>query len=412
MRKWIVSVNLDKDLIIIPESLLEDLLYESHDLRGHVGEVKTREIILQKFWVKNLSFRINQYIKTCKNCMVRKSVKVRNELQSIPKSFFNDLVFVDLAIMRGQNQYGNAVGFMTIVDGFSRFTVLAPIENHDATHLMQVLFKNWISIFGTFANLHSDNEGGLQGAQAQGLYGLLGAHKSRTSAHRPQSDGMAERKIGTTKGILRALMLEEQLSGGVDKDWPSRLPLVQLALNSMPNRFTKISPYMVVFGHEAPIPSSFFSNINEKKVDIPTSVRNLQKKLSSIYKHITDEMDSELNEVETRYSLGAKNNDPLEVGSKVLYRKYNFTNEQYALSPKYHIGHFIVMKRQGTNYIIRPFDSTDSKRDRTVNRDQIQPYLSDEQIQKFETDERNRRAATEARRRLGLLIGAEMNDQI
>ena len=84
---------------------------------------------------------------------------------------------------------------------------------------------------------------------------------------------------------------------------------------------------MVVFGHEAPIPSSFFSNINEKKVDIPTSVRNLQKKLSSIYKHITDEMDSELNEVETRYSLGAKNNDPLEVGSKVLYRKYNFTNE-------------------------------------------------------------------------------------
>ena len=43
---------------------------------------------------------------------------------------------------------------------------------------------------------------------------------------------------------------------------------------------------------------------------------------------------------------------------------------------------------------------------------QIQPYLSDEQIQKFETDERNRRAATEARRRLGLLIGAEMNDQI
>ena len=86
--------------------------------------------------------------------------------------------------------------------------------------------------------------------------------------------------------------------------------------------------------------------------------------------------------------------------------------EQYALSPKYHIGHFIVMKRQGTNYIIRPFDSTDSKRDRTVNRDQIQPYLSDEQIQKFETDERNRRAATEARRRLGLLIGAEMNDQI
>ena len=105
-----------------------------------------------------------------------------------------------------------------------------------------------------------------------------------------------------------------------------------------------------------------------------------------------------------------KNDEHIDVGEKVLYRLYNFTNESRALAAKYHVDAYTVLRRTGANYLIRANGAENNKTDRVVNRDQIRPYV--EANEPDEAAKRTRQAAETARRRLGMLAAASGNDTI
>jgi hypothetical protein len=79
-----------------------------------------------------------------------------------------------------------------------------------------------------------------------------------TSAHCPQSDGLAERAVQTVKQALRKHLIVDP-----QQDWDTKLPWIALAYNCSIQEATRLTPYEVVFARKAIIPpaaASEFAN--------------------------------------------------------------------------------------------------------------------------------------------------------
>ena len=408
-RKWIITEHLDKDLIIVPPVLLPRLLFECHDLLGHRGVTKTLNTILARFWSTGLSKETEVWVRSCSTCQRRKIQPTKGELQPITKSYINEYVFMDIKVM-SHAPSGPYVGYVAVVEGFSKHLTLFPIKSHDSVHLMSLFFEHYVCKHGCPKKIVSDREPSLIGQLAKDFYSLLGSKKLHGSSHRPQSDGQSEIMIKASKNVLSALMIEEHLTGGADQQWHKRLPLVALAINATPSAAHGFSPHFVMTGRELGVPSTFFTSIPDEQTTVPHSVRHLQRKMAAIFQKVQETSADKTTKAKIRWDDTTQNDGEFEVGDKVLYRMYNFYNEARALAPKYHLNAYIVLKKTGANYLIHPEGASDNKKDLVVNRDQLRPFVrTDEQALR---DAASREAALTAKRRIGVLAAAELNDVI
>lgn len=77
---------------------------------------------------------------------------------------------------------------------------------------------------------------------------ILGIEKTRTTAMRPQSDGMVERANRTIQNMLSAFVAEHQ------KDWDEYLPLLMMVYRSAVHESTGYSACKMNFGREINLP--------------------------------------------------------------------------------------------------------------------------------------------------------------
>lgn len=75
-NKYFVLINgllfrnhLNKQLFVIPESMINAIIRICHDEMGHVGIDKTLHGILQHYWFPCLKLRVRQYINNCVKCL-------------------------------------------------------------------------------------------------------------------------------------------------------------------------------------------------------------------------------------------------------------------------------------------------------------------------------------------------------
>ena len=87
--------DLNKDLVIVPPILLQQLLFQSPDLPGHGCITKMTAMILTSFWTVGLSKEVEIYVGTCDVCQRRKVQPMRGALNPIHKSYVNEYVFFD-----------------------------------------------------------------------------------------------------------------------------------------------------------------------------------------------------------------------------------------------------------------------------------------------------------------------------
>ncbi|XP_026476090.1 protein NYNRIN-like [Ctenocephalides felis] len=111
---------------------------------------------------------------------------------------------------------------LTIIDRFTRWPEAVPLKDISADTIVQALFSNWISRFGTPCVITSDQGCQFESAIFKSLMDAIGAKKIRTTAYHPQSNGLVERWHRTLKA---ALMCSPE-------PWIEVLPVVLLGLRS------------------------------------------------------------------------------------------------------------------------------------------------------------------------------------
>ena len=81
------------------------------------------------------------------------------------------------------------------------------------------------------------------------LYQLLGVQKLNSTAYHPQSDGLVERFNRTLLNMLAKSAADDR------REWDTRLPYVLFAYRTSPQESTRYSPYYLLYGREAALPT-------------------------------------------------------------------------------------------------------------------------------------------------------------
>ena len=115
---------------------------------------------------------------------------------------------------------------MVLVDNFSKFVVLGALKDRKSDTLADWFYRSVVAYFGVPAVVKSD--GGSEFTKDfDKMCERLGVQHWVTLPHHPQSNGIAERFVKTTKAyLIRSLVQSKQ---GI---WEDILPTVQQTINT------------------------------------------------------------------------------------------------------------------------------------------------------------------------------------
>ena len=82
---------------------------------------------------------------------------------------------------------------LSVIDCFSRYLILIPIKDHNATTVSQALFERVIGYFGCPRKILSDRGTEFTGRVWSEMMELMGIRQMLTSPYYPQGNGIVER---------------------------------------------------------------------------------------------------------------------------------------------------------------------------------------------------------------------------
>jgi hypothetical protein len=156
---------------------------------------------------------------------------------------------------------------------------------------------------------------------------VLGVQKGTSVAYRPESQGPVERQ---NRMIISALTKSLQQFG---KLWVDHLKYVEWSYNTIPIKKTGMSPYLVFFGREPPLPSFRDLAVEDiKDKSVRGHIMKLKERVKAIHDEARERMERKRAEEAERYNREAKHT-PYEKGD-IVYTKIP-KKERTKLEPKW-----------------------------------------------------------------------------
>ena len=238
--------------ILVPESLKDKVLKRFHNspYAGHLGVKKTTERIQRRFKWPRMAKDIKDYIRKCEICAKRKAVgSSRAPLQPLPPP---DHVWQMMAmdLMGPLNPPSENFSYILVMGEYmTKYIITAPLVDQTAESVAKAFVQSVILQHGVPERVLTDLGSNFQSEFMDILYKQFGIHRLRTTAYRPQCDGMVERVNRTL-----ADMLASYVSNHPDR-WSTFLPFVTFAYNTAVHTSTGFTPFYLMYGREAREPS-------------------------------------------------------------------------------------------------------------------------------------------------------------
>ena len=136
---------------------------------------------------------------------------------------------------------------LIIIDSFTKWCECSRLRSTQAEYVARAMLNCWISRQCYPSQLHSDRGGNVETAEIlKALHKMMGITKTANIAYRPQTDGTAERMVGTLKGMPWKYSQENP------RNWANSLDQVLLAYRTGLYSATGFSPF---FLDEGKLPS-------------------------------------------------------------------------------------------------------------------------------------------------------------
>jgi len=243
--KQFIRDRLDK--IFVPADKQKAILRSTHEDHGHFGaEALFKSLFIDKnmFW-PGMRRQCKDCVSKCLPCL-RFNVGKTGFHLSRPRKISE--IFqswsIDLAEFPTSAEGHNFV--LLAVDMASGFTALTALKDKTKASVGRALY----TLFGTFGfprELQSDNGAEFVNQLIAAVRKVALIEGRRTAPFNPRANGAAEARVKTAKMILT-----KTLSGDF-RNWQTRLPMVQLAINTRPLNRTGTSPYTLVFSRSSPL---------------------------------------------------------------------------------------------------------------------------------------------------------------
>ena len=266
-RKKLYRKFPDGSLREVPEpSKRRALVQKVHEQISHFGERRTRHVLQQNYWWMGLTDEVHLVLSQCMACQRVKAVfnasgNVREALKSLPIKGFLYRWSLDYAKPTVQVTTAGNQRVLIIIEHYTRFVLLIPVADKEAKTSAEVFTRHVLSIWGSPAEVLTDQGSEFKGEFDELLSSLHIDHR-QTQSYSPQGNGAAERVVQIVKSALSKL----QTINDIRATWDNELWKLALAYNSTPQESTQIQPFVLMFAQQPSIPEEARSKLKGEDV--------------------------------------------------------------------------------------------------------------------------------------------------
>lgn len=317
-----VNNQQDKHLqLVLPPKYRSVVLQSLHDDIGHLGIEKTSALIKDRFYWPKMSHEIEQYVKNCGKCILRKTQPQRAApLSQITSNGPMDLVCIDFLSLEPDSK--GVFNILVVTDHYTRYAQAFPTKDQKAATVAKVLCEKYFVHYGIPARIHSDQGRDFESKLIHELLKMLGIQKSRTTPYHPQGDAQPERFNRTLLSMLGTLDKSQK------PKWSQHVSQLVHAYNCTRNDSTGYSPYLLMFGREArlPIDLCFSVSSDGKAENYQQYVSKLRSDLKNAYQVAAKAADKSHGKNKRLYDKRVRD-QLLEEGDRVLMRNLGVTGK-------------------------------------------------------------------------------------
>lgn len=351
--------GLTSALVVTDIWLQTQILDMCHDhlLSGHQGGDRTYARIKSVAWWPAVRRHCDAYVLSCTACHLakRRTGKPPGLLQEIevPRKPW-DVIHMDFVTALPPSR-GDINAVLLVTCRMTRAIVLVPTTSHaTAVETAQHFYFHAIPRIGLPRVIISDRDPKFESDFWQSLNKLFGTKLAMSTAHHPQTDGLAERAIGSLEEALRTFCAfgSTEWAGEIAVDWLMVLPAWEFAYNSSKHATTGQVPYILERGYCPRTPTDVLSEatgLKSFKVDTKArqwhqAVRGAQERAIQSIKHAFEYAKGRWDK--SHKALTYNPGDEIRLSSKF----FDFVGTQNKLKPAW-IGPFKVLSMKGPNAV-------------------------------------------------------------
>ncbi|VDI24463.1 Hypothetical predicted protein [Mytilus galloprovincialis] len=375
-RKWIHSTTEETILqLIVPNELKQEILEMLHDdvQSGHLGISKTTARVQNRFYWLGYKQDIIKHLQNCHVCNSRKQSPTRSRSRmkrynvGVPLERVAMYLVGPFPLSYRGNKYA-----LVVSDYFTKWAEGYPLPDMEAHTVVDSFIKNFICRFGIPRQIHTDQGGQFESNLFKELCEKLRIHKTRTTAFRPQSDGLVERLNRSIEDIISKYVCKNQ------RDWDEQLHWALMAYRSSEHETTKLSPCMLMLGREIELPIDLMYGPHPQRDEFPTEteaansyVHNLETLMWKIQQKARKNIISASEKQKRQYDIKA-NQNAYKVGEPVWL---NILARVKHISPKlqrHWDGPYIIT--EVISDVIYRIQKNPSSKFQVVHHDRLKPF--------------------------------------
>jgi hypothetical protein len=241
-------------LLCIPDCMIgkrkarEIVITRAHSILAHLGPAKTTAYLRGTVWWKSLIADVRAYCESCRTCRRSKpdNQKPYGLLNPLPVPTNPwEAIGIDFVgpLPDSSNRDGTYDEITVIIDLLTGRVHLVPSrQDYRAREIAELVFSEVYRLHGLPKRIVSDRDVLFTSTFWQHLNQLLGIKLNMSSAYHPESDGSTERANRTVTQMIRSCINADQ------KNWVSKLPAVEFAINSARSESTGYAPFFLDTG--------------------------------------------------------------------------------------------------------------------------------------------------------------------
>ena len=275
--------------IVVPPETTEAIIKTMHGdpMQGHPGASKMLSELRKRYYVPNLTEKVQEFVNNCQECIKTKPAKP-NTLIPPPEPSYDpcngpeDVLEIDLVgELPRSNGYSH---ILTACDYFSRYLFAIPIRKPDTKSVVNALLDIFTKHAYVPKHIITDKGSAFTSEVITELMNKAGIKVSHATIKHAQTIGMIERSHQRLKQVLK-------INVSVDRpQWDRYVNLAVMAHNTTYHQTLKCSPTEVFHGRVPynALGLKFSNPLNPPRrnaVDTKTLVDNLNAKFKIIHQH-------------------------------------------------------------------------------------------------------------------------------
>ncbi|KAG1443230.1 hypothetical protein G6F56_010751 [Rhizopus delemar] len=352
--------------------------FHQHPLGGHLAYNNTLHKIASRYYWKNMSRDIMEYVQKCNRCQ-RHGKKILNEELFPVAVSVKPFDRIALDVKHVQTSRSGYRYIIAGIDYLTKYVEARAIRFQTASEIALFLYEDIICRHGCPTIIVSDNgKPFVSDLIRQVCWNYSIIHKT-TTPYNPQSNGLIERFNRTLGQILQKRTDTEK------EDWDLYLPATLFAYRTIKQASTKQSPFFMVYGYEPKTPFDLDHHLYNQKS--PTfeavlrhrsihQIQNLNRIREEASKAIKQTQTIQKKSIEKKLLDQKKELKPsFRLGDIVLlYKDYLATSWSGKLQDRWE-GPFVIQHLLGKGtYHIKSMDVTETRL-RRVHGNRLKPYL-------------------------------------